>query len=78
MTQHLTKNKIACITVLNNCINTSTQFIFLLSDMPPHRGISVDVENIDRMVALFCVRRLVSSNWQNHEDVYFAPKDKQE
>lgn len=73
MTQHLTKNKIACITLLNNCINTSTQFIFLLSDMPPHRGISVDT---NRMIAFFCVRRLVPSNWQNHEDVYFAPKDK--
>jgi hypothetical protein len=70
MTQYLTENKIACLTIFSNSINTSTQFIFLLSAMPPHRGISVVEDNIKRTVAYFCFRRLVSSNWQNHEDVY--------
>jgi len=76
MTQHLTKNKIACMTTNTNGVHDNTQFICLLSSMPFHRCIPLDLKNYRMTIAYFCSRRIIESCWQNHENVYQKPSKK--
>jgi len=76
MTQFLTRDKIGTITMNSNSISDNTQLVSLLSSMPFHRGVPMDVKNCKSIVAYFCGRRLALSNWINHDDVYWLPNGK--
>jgi hypothetical protein len=43
MTQHLTKDKLGCMTTGSNSINDNTQGVCLLSSMPFHRCIPIGI-----------------------------------
>jgi len=75
MTQHLTKDKLGCMTINSNSINDNTQGVCLLSSMPFHRCIPIDLKNYRRIISCFSSKRLIYSNWDNHENVYMRPKD---
>ncbi len=73
MAQFLTFDNLGCLAISSNSISDNTQSIHLLSGMPSHRGLSITRLEFRLNVAFFCSRKLIFSNWNNHDDVYFEP-----
>ena len=73
MAQFLTSDNLGCLAITSNAVSDNVQSIHLLSAMPSHRGLSITKLGFRLHAAFFCSRKLISSNWDNHDDVYFEP-----
>ena len=73
MTQLLTFDNLGCVATCSNCISDGLQIIHIVNGMPSHRGFSIIKNNLRNTICFFSTRKLVFSDWKNHDDVYFIP-----
>ena len=59
---------------VSNDVYNSTQFVFLASSVIDTTGvIPIYADNLERSLAFFSARKLISDNWINDKDEYLAP-----
>lgn len=61
---------------VSNDVYNSTQFVFLASSVIDTTGvIPIYADNLERSLAFFSARKLISDNWINDKDEYLAPNE---
>ena len=64
---------------VSNDVYNSTQFVFLASSVIDTTGvIPIYADNLERSLAFFSARKLISDNWINDKDEYLAPNTEHE